>query len=77
MKSYLVNNKATNSSYLDNEMNELISDKGITYNKTINNTQNSDITRQFSNWGDQSNDELFEKFKEFIEFKKMIESGLL
>ena len=51
-----------------NDIDELISDKGITYNtKKYNN--NSDVN--LSEPTEKINEELFEQFKEFIMFQKM------
>tara|TARA_Y100001968_G_scaffold97422_1_gene87377 strand:+ start:601 stop:993 length:393 start_codon:yes stop_codon:yes gene_type:complete len=56
-----------NSSFNNNDIDELISDKGITYNtKTYN--YNSDISRSEIKEG--FNEELFEQFKQFVLFQK-------
>ena len=61
-------NSTDNSSFKNNDLDELISDKGIIYNtkKCSNNSMaNSDESRE------QINEELFEQFKQFILFQKM------
>ena len=58
-----------NSSYKYNDIDELISDKGITYNmKTYRNISEDDLSES----SEKYNQELFEEFKQFIMFKKMI-----
>ena len=63
-------NNTDNSTLSHNELDELISDKGITYNtKKYNYTSkvNSSEPRE------KFNEELFEQFKQFILFQKMIQ----
>ena len=56
-----------NSSFNNNDIDEFISDKGITYNtKTYN--YSSDIRRSETKEG--FNEELFEHFKQFVLFQK-------
>ena len=52
-----------------NDMDELISDKGITYNKRNYKKLPENIPYNF---GEQENNELFELFKQFILFQRMI-----
>ncbi len=58
-----------NSSINHNDLDELISDKGITYN-TKKYKLNTDETLSEST--EEYNKELFEQFKQFIQFQKMI-----
>ena len=59
-----------NSSFKYNDLDELISDQGITYNtnkyKNIPDTIPSKLR-------EETNDELFEQFKQFMMFQKMIQ----
>ena len=57
-----------NSSFSHNDLDELISDKGIIYNKKKYN-YNSNVTS--SEPKEKINEELFEQFKQFILFKEM------
>ena len=59
-----------NSVFNDSDLDELISDKGITYNSKRY-KQKSDYL--LSNSEEAYNEELFEQFKKFILFQKMIE----
>jgi len=53
-----------------NDLDELISDKGITYNtKKYKFTSNESLAEST----DANNEELFEQFKQFILFQKMIQ----
>ena len=63
-------NKMNNLSYKYNELDELISDQGIIYNtkKHANKTDNSSSVNE-----EDYNEDLFEQFKQFILFKKMID----
>ena len=63
------------SSYLYNDMNELISDKGITYNKSTINIKTTDQTNNLSNIEKKSERELFKKFQEFLKYQKLLESN--
>ncbi len=57
-----------NSSFQDNDLDELISDKGITYNtKTYNNNPEANSYKIREDF----NAELFEQFKQFILFQKL------
>tara|TARA_B100000945_G_scaffold159874_1_gene128411 strand:- start:177 stop:569 length:393 start_codon:yes stop_codon:yes gene_type:complete len=57
-----------NSSFNYNDLDELISDKGITYNKKFN-SYSSEIN--VSEGAVKINEELFEQFRQFILFQKM------
>ncbi len=59
-----------NTSYKYNDVDELISDKGISYN-IKHHKYNPDIVYTESNIA--SNKELFEQFKKFMLFQKLIE----
>ena len=63
-------NKKKNLSYKYNELDELISDQGIIYNtkRYANKTDNSSSVNE-----EDYNEDLFEQFKQFILFKKMID----
>ena len=57
-----------NSSLKYNELDELISDRGITYNtKKYNNNSKVNLSEPIEKF----NEELFEQFKQFIMFQKM------
>ena len=58
------------SSFKYNELDELISDKGVTYNTKRYNRSSNDI---FTKNSDAFNEELFEQFKQFILFQKKIQ----
>ena len=71
IKSIYSNESHLNNSFInDSDLDELISDKGITYNskkyKHISNYLLSQSEEAY-------NEELFEQFKKFILFQKMIE----
>ena len=59
-----------NSKINHNDVEELISDQGITYNSRSYNHKSDDL---LSEPVEAYNEELFEQFKKFILFKKMIE----
>ena len=60
-----------NKSYINyNDLDELISDKGITYNTNKSQHKSDDF---FSDDRKAYNEHLFEQFKQFILFQKMIE----
>ena len=62
---YKKENHSDNSSINHNDVDELISDEGITYNtKKYKYNSQLDLTENF-------NEELFEQFKQFILFQKM------
>ena len=65
---YRKENHLDNSSINHNDIDELISDKGITYNKKKYN-YNSELN--LSEHMEDFNEELFEQFKQFILFQKM------
>ena len=67
---YCKENNIDKSSLNYNELDELISDKGITYD-TKKYSYNSDYTLFKSK--EDFNEELFEQFKQFILFQKMIQ----
>ena len=57
-----------NSSFKYNDLDELISDKGITYNrKTYSHGSGLNVSEPIEKF----NEELFEQFKQFIRFQKM------
>ena len=61
---------ADNSTFSNNDLDELISDKGITYNtKKYNYTKKVNSSEARENF----NEELFEQFKQFIVFQKMMQ----
>ena len=65
---YKTENNKDNSALKYNDLDELISDKGITYNsKTYN--YNSEVNLHEPK--EKFNEELFEQFKQFILFQKM------
>ena len=67
---YCKENNIDKKSLNYNELDELISDKGITYD-TKKYSYNSDYTLSKSK--EDFNEELFEQFKQFILFQKMIQ----
>ena len=67
-KFYGIENYTDDSSSKNNDIDELISDNGITFNTKTNN-YNSDI--YLSDPREKFNEELFEQFKQFIMFQKM------
>ena len=65
-------NNINNLSCKYSDLDELISDKGITYNiKKYNRNQNTNSGETIGAY----NQELFEQFKQFILFQKMIEEN--
>ena len=72
--SFEVKERGNSSSYLYNDMNELISDKGVTYNKSAIDIKKEDLENNLSMFEDRHDAELFKKFKEFLEFQKYMES---
>ena len=68
-KDYDKVNNIDKTSIKNNELDELISDKGITYNTTKYSYSSKYI---LSKSKENFNEELFEQFKQFILFKKMI-----
>ena len=69
-KKYVNEKNNENSTSIYNEFDELISDKGISYNrKNQTNLSNAISTKNDEN----NNEELFEQFKQFILFQKMIQ----
>ena len=66
-KPHVKENNIDNSSLNHNDLDELISDKGITYN-TKKYNYNSDFN--LSNSKEKINEELFEQFKQFILFQE-------
>ena len=67
---YRMENNTDNSTFRYNDLDELISDKGITYNtKKYNYTKKVISSEPRENF----NEELFEQFKQFILFQKMIQ----
>ena len=58
-----------NSSIKHNDLDELISDKGITYNKKESNQKTDNFLYESK---ELYNEDLFEQFKDFILFQKMI-----
>ena len=67
---YRKENNINKPSFNYNDLDELISDKGITYD-TKKYSYNSDYTLSKSK--EDFNEELFEQFKQFILFQKMIQ----
>ena len=66
---YNKRNNHDNSSFNHNDLDELISDKGITYDtKKYNYNSDYFLSKSKENF----NEELFEQFKQFILFQKMI-----
>ena len=68
--TYRKENQINNSSFEYSEIDELISDKGITYNTKKYRRISDDV---LSEYRENSIEELFEKFKQFILFQKMID----
>ncbi|WP_413677652.1 hypothetical protein [Prochlorococcus sp. MIT 0916] len=67
---YNKRNNMDNSSFNYSELDELISDKGITYNtKTYNKGLSDNTTKP----NEKYNEELFEQFKQFIMLRKRIQ----
>ena len=70
-KSIYRNKSHINNSFVnDSDLDELISDKGITYNSKKYNHKSDYLLSESE---EAYNEELFEQFKKFILFKKMIE----
>ena len=66
----LIENNVDNPSFNYNDLDELISDKGITYNtKKYSYTSDHVLSKSKENF----NKELFEQFKKFLLFQKMIQ----
>ena len=73
-KSWNVNNKnEENLSVKYNEMDELISDKGITYNQKEYKIIKNQAQNYTSELDKKNNKELFEQFKQFLLFQKMLQ----
>ena len=69
-KLYCKENNIDNPSFNYNDLDELISDKGITYNtKKYNYTSDHFLSKSKENF----NKELFDQFKKFLLFQKMIQ----
>ena len=68
-KSYGIKNNMDNSPLKYNDLDELISDKGITYNKRKPKQASDSI---LSEPIEVNNEELFEQFKQFMLFQKML-----
>ena len=66
---YCKENNIDDPSFNYNDLDELISDKGITYN-TKTYSFNSELNS--SEPGEKFNEELFEQFKQFILFQRMV-----
>ena len=71
-KRYCKENNFGNLSHNYSDLDELISDKGITYNAKTHN-YNSELNS--SEPRENFNEELFEQFKQFILFQKMIQDN--
>ena len=70
-KSIYRNESHINNSYVnDSDLDELISDKGITYNSKKYKHKSNYLLSESE---EAYNEELFEQFKKFILFQKMIE----
>ena len=65
------NSNMDNSAFKYNDLDELISDEGITYNTKMNN-YNSEFNSTKPR--EDFNEELFEQFKQFILFQKMTQN---
>tara|TARA_B100000965_G_scaffold360412_1_gene341120 strand:- start:226 stop:621 length:396 start_codon:yes stop_codon:yes gene_type:complete len=71
IKSMYSNEIHINNSFVnDSDLDEMISDKGITYNSKKYNHKSDYLLSESE---EAYNEELFEQFKKFILFKKMIE----
>ena len=68
--SYRNKSRINYSSFKDFNIDELISDKGITYNKNNHKSKSDNLIYDAKEY---FNKELFEQFKQFIQFQKMIE----
>ena len=72
-KSIYRNESHLNNSFVnDNDLDELISDKGITYNSKKYKHKSNYLLSESE---EAYNEELFEQFKKFILFQKMIEEN--
>ena len=61
-----------NSSFNHTDLDELISDKGVTYKtRKYGHNRNDDLSESIEKY----NEELFEQFKQFIHFQKRIEEN--
>ena len=69
-RSYRNKNNIKNSSFNYSELDELISDNGITYNKEKHKNKSNTFSPEAR---EAYNEDLFEQFKQFIIFRKMIE----
>ncbi len=67
---YRNENNIDNPSFNSNDLDELISDKGITYNKKKYNYTSDHISSKSK---EKFNKELFDQFKKFLLFQKMIQ----
>tara|TARA_B100000945_G_C20345626_1_gene579612 strand:+ start:440 stop:838 length:399 start_codon:yes stop_codon:yes gene_type:complete len=67
---YRKENNMNNSNLVNNEMDELISDKGIFYNSKSYSHNSDNLSSEYKEAFDKA---LFEKFKQFLLFQKMIE----
>tara|TARA_B100000700_G_C15059320_1_gene864668 strand:+ start:3978 stop:4382 length:405 start_codon:yes stop_codon:yes gene_type:complete len=71
----LAENYIDNSSFKYNDLDEMISDHGISYNKKQN-KMNKRQTKEISSKQKQvDNMELFEQFEQFLLFKKMLKEN--
>ena len=70
--SYTNRTKVKNSSFNYTDFDELISDKGITYNTRTNKHKSDNFLTEEK---EAYNKELFEKFKQFILFQKMMKEN--
>ena len=70
-KLFIEKSNMDKSSYKYSDFDELISDKGVSYN--TNNYKNHSDDNLFEPKGEY-NEELFEQFKQFILFQKMIQN---
>ena len=68
--SFDITKKGNTPSYLYNDINELISDKGVTYNKSTNNMKRTGITYGIDFVDEKYDAELFRKFKDFLNSEK-------
>ena len=67
---YRMENNTDNSTFRYNDLDELISDKGITYNRKKYNYSKKVISSELR---ENFNEELFAQFKQFILFQKMMQ----
>ena len=68
--SYSWENKSNNSYFKYSDLDEMISDKGITYNTKKTNYKSGDL---LDGPRERYNQDLFDQYKQFILFQKMIE----